>query len=179
MKKTLFFWQTLGFIFTGILGAVLHFLFDWTNQSIIVALFSAVNESVWEHMKLLFFPMFVFAVIENLYIGKDYKSFWCVKLMGIMLGIALIPILYYTINGIFGSTPDFVNIAIFYVASAISYVVETRLMKKDIVNCKSPKKALAILALSAVVFAALTFIPPQIPLFQDPVTNTYGYYQTK
>ena len=111
MKKSVFIWQILGFIFTGVAGVVLHFLFDWTNQSIIVALFSAVNESIWEHMKLLFFPMFVFAIIESRYIGNDYKSFWCVKLIGIVLGVALIPILYYTINGIFGSTPDFVNIA--------------------------------------------------------------------
>ena len=177
MKKSLFFWQMLGFVFTGAAGVILHFLFDLTNQSMFVAPFSAVNESIWEHMKLLFFPMFLFAIIENLYIGKDYKSFWCAKLTGIVLGILLIPVLYYTINGIFGSTPDYVNTAIFYVASAISYIVETWLMKKDIINCKSPKKALGILALIAVAFAVLTFIPPQIPLFQDPITNSYGYYQ--
>ena len=177
MKKSVFIWQILGFIFTGVAGVVLHFLFDWTNQSIIVALFSAVNESIWEHMKLLFFPMFVFAIIESRYIGNDYKSFWCVKLIGIVLGVALIPILYYTINGIFGSTPDFVNIAIFYVASAISYITETWLMKKDTINCESPKIAIGILVLISAVFAVLTFTPPKIPLFEDPITNTYGYYQ--
>lgn len=53
MKKSIPYWQAAGFIFTAILGTLLHFLFDWTNGSVIAALFSAVNESIWEHMKLL------------------------------------------------------------------------------------------------------------------------------
>ncbi len=177
MKKSLFFWQILGFAVTGVAGVILHFLFDWTNQSIVAAPFSAVNESIGEHMKLLYFPMLVFAVIENLYIGKFHKSFWCVKLIGIVLGISLIPVLYYTINGAFGLTLDFVNIVVFYVTSAIVYITETWLMKQDVIRCKSSKKALGILTLIAVVFAVLTFIPPQIPLFKDPMTDTYGYYK--
>lgn len=75
MKKSLKFWQIGGFVFTAIAGVLLHFLYDWTNQSIIVASFSAVNESIWEHMKLLFFPMFVFALIEYKFIGKNYENF--------------------------------------------------------------------------------------------------------
>lgn len=179
MKKSLSFWQILGFVFTGIAGVILHFLLEWTNQSIVVAPFSAVNESTWEHMKILFFPMLLFALIESRYIGKAYKSFWCAKLIGIVVGIVLIPVLYYTINGIFGSTPDFINIAIFYVAAAISYVLESRLMKNELVNCDSPKTAIVILMLIALLFAFFTFMTPQIPLFEDPITNTYGYYRIK
>lgn len=177
MKKSLFIWQLFGFVFTGIAGVVLHFLFNWTNLSIIVAPFSAVNESIWEHMKLLFFPMFLFALFENRGVGREYNDFWCVKLIGIVIGILLIPILYYTINGIFDNTPDWVNILIFYIVSAVSYTLEMWLLNNNIVNCKSPKKALIILLLILAVFVVLTFTPPKIPLFEDPITNTYGYYK--
>ena len=44
------------------MGTLLHFLFDWTGGNAVVALFSAVNESIWEHLKLLFYPMVLFAV---------------------------------------------------------------------------------------------------------------------
>lgn len=179
MKKSLSFWQILGFVFTGIAGVILHFLLNWTNRNIVVASFSAVNESAWEHMKILFFPMFVFALIENRYIGKEYKNFWCAKLIGIVVGVVLIPALYYTINGIFGSTPDFINIAIFYVAAAISYILESRLMKNELISCDSKKTAIVILVLIALLFAFFTFMTPQIPLFEDPITNTYGYYRIK
>ena len=46
----------LGFIFVAALGTLLHFTFEWSNQNRIVAFFSAVNESMWEHLKLLVFP---------------------------------------------------------------------------------------------------------------------------
>lgn len=177
MKKSLSAWQICGFIFTSVAGVLLHFLFDWTNQSVLVAPFSAVNESIWEHTKLLFFPMFMFALAESRYIGKRYESFWCVKLIGIVLGVILIPVLYYTINGIFGSTPDWVNIAIFFVTAAVSYFVETKLLKQNAMDCKSPGTALLILVLMALLFMVLTFIPPHIPLFEDPITKTYGYWQ--
>ena len=177
MKKSLSFWQFVGFVFTGITGVLLHFLVDWTNQNIIVASFSAINESIWEHLKLLFFPMFVFALIENRYIGKEYNNFWCVKLIGIVVGIVSIPVIYYTINGIFGPTPDWVNIAIFFVAVFISYFVVTKFYQNGSIGCESPLLALLILFLIAVLFVVLTFIPPHIPIFKDPITDTYGYWQ--
>ena len=175
MNKSLYNWQIAGFVFTGIAGVILHFLFDWSGESIIIAPFAAVNESVFEHMKLLFLPMFIFSIIESCYIKKEYENFWCVKLIGILLGVLLIPVLYYTINGAFGMTPDWVNIAIFFIASALSYWVETRLLKSNNIACNYPQKALLVLCLVAFIFMLLTFMTPKIPLFEDPITNTYGY----
>ncbi len=177
MKKKLFFWQLAGFVFTGIMGVLLHFLFDWTGESIIVAPFSAVNESIWEHMKLIFFPMLVFALIQSRSMGRGYPEFWCVKLMGVGLSVVLIPVLYYTVNGALGGTPDWVNIAIFFIAAAVGYLTEAWLFKKNGFDCMSPRKSQTILIIIAVVFVVCTFIPPRVPLFEDPITNTYGYYR--
>ncbi len=170
MKKSLNLWQIAGFIFTGAAGVLLHFLFDWTRGSILIAPFSAVNESIWEHMKLLFFPMFLFAIIENRYFKED---FWCIKLIGIVTGTVLIPILYYTINGVFGPVPDWVNIAIFFASAAAAYILETKLFKTGI-NCKYPVAALVVLCLIALLFAVFTFAPPHIPLFREPIAGGYG-----
>ena len=173
MKKTVCLWQLLGFAFTSFFGTLLHFLFEWTSNSF-VALFSNVNESTWEHMKLIFFPMFIFAIVESFFIGKDYESFWLIKLRGILLGLSLIPILFYTISGIFGSTPDFINIAIFFVSAAASYIYETRAFLKKNSESKSQGFAVAVLCFIAVLFWVFTFMPPKIPLFEDPITKLYG-----
>ena len=175
MLKTTSAWQIAGFIFTSIAGVLLHFLFDRSENSVLVALFSAVNESIWEHLKLLFFPMFIFAILQSRFSGKEHKNFWCVKLTGSILGIVFIPVLYYTINGIFGSTPDWVNIAIFFIVAFTSYFTEKLMFKRNIVTCKSPKKAIFFLCLIAVIFFIFTFKPPHLPLFEDPITKTYGY----
>ena len=41
------------FIFISVLGVLLHFTYEWSGDNAVVGLFSAVNESTWEHLKLL------------------------------------------------------------------------------------------------------------------------------
>ncbi len=171
MKKSLYVWQGMGFIFTGILGVILHFLYEWTGENIFVAGFSAIDESTWQHMKILFFPMFVFALIENLFLRKNYKSFWCVKLVGILVGVLSIPVIFYTIRGAFGTTPDFVNIAIFYVAAFISYFAETKLFTNVNFDCENSGISFLLLCCIALMFVVFTFEPPSIPIFQDPTVH--------
>ncbi len=173
MKRSIVFWQLIGVLAVSVLGTLLHFLYDWTNLPF-TALFSAINESSWEHMKLIFFPMFFFAVAEYIFIGKDYPTFWCIKLRGTLLGLVLIPVLFYTLGGVFGTTPDWVNISIFFVAVILAFIYETRQFKEGNTLCKSPKSAFIILCLIGISFGVFTFIPPEIPLFQDPITKGFG-----
>lgn len=174
MKNSIGYWQAVGFIFTAVLGTFLHFLFDMTGGSIIASLFSAINESIWEHMKLPFYPMFVFAAIEYYFWGKDCKQFWCVKLVGIATGLALIPVLYYTYSGILGVSADWFNISIFFLAAGAAFWLENRFFQKDAACPVPAKSAFVLICLIAVVFTVFTFQPPHIPFFQDPLTGTYG-----
>ncbi len=176
MKKSLSLWQFTGFLFTAVAGVLLHFLYDWSNQSALVAPFSAVNESIWEHMKLLYFPMFAFALVERQFIGDEYENYWCAKLAGILLGLMLIPVLYYSYTGIFGVQIDWINIAIFFVATASTYLLETWLSRQEGWKCAFPLLALLILCVIGYVFVVWTYVPPEIPLFKDPVTGKYGIF---
>ena len=174
MKRPLFLWQLVGFVFTGIAGSLLHFLYEWTGESALVAPFSAVNESIWEHMKLLFVPMFLFALVQNFFLMEAPENFWCIKLIGILSGVLSIPVLYYTYTGVFGKSLDWVNIIIFFVAAAISYTAETKLCLNNKFGCGNSVLPLLLLCLLALTFVILTYIPPEIPLFADPLTGAYG-----
>lgn len=174
MRKELNRWQTAGFIFTAVAGTLLHFVYDWSNRSVIAALFSAVNESTWEHMKLLFFPMSVFAFIEYFFIGRKYKNFPISKLAGISLGVVLIPVLYYTCTGAFGKLPGWFNILIFFLADAAAYILETQIIKQKPVSGAWNVTAVIVLCLIAAAFVIFTFVQPKIPLFEDPVGSFYG-----
>ena len=174
MKKQISYWQVGGFIFTAVVGTLLHFLFDWTGGSVAIGLFSAVNESIWEHMKLLFYPMVWFALVEYFYWGKNIESFWCIKLTGILLGITVIPVLYYTYTGVLGVSADWFNITIFFLTAGLVYWVETKLFQKDFSCPIGSKISFFIIVLIAALFTVFTFFPPQIPLFADPISGTYG-----
>lgn len=177
MRKSIAYWQMGGFIFTAVVGTLLHFLFDWTGGSAVIALFSAVNESIWEHLKLLFYPMVVFAIVEYFAWGKNVDSFWCIKLIGVLAGLILIPVAYYTYTGISGIQADWLNISIFFVAATIAYWVESKLLQKGF-TCRIPSKlAFVGIILIAAVFTVFAFETPQIPFFQDPVTGTYGFHR--
>ena len=173
MKQTSSLWQAAGFALATFGGTILHFLYDWTGGNILVAPFSAINESTWEHMKLLFWPLFLFALVQRLFF-KDQENHWCVKLAEILLGLVLIPVLFYTYNGVFGKSPNWINIAIFYISAACVFLFERWAFNQDRMPCKHPRLAFAAICLIGILFVVLTFAPPQIPLFQDPLTGTYG-----
>ena len=175
MKKSIPQWQIAGFLFTGALGTFLHFLFDLTGGSVVAALVSAVNESIWEHMKLLFYPMMLFALLEKRAWGRECRRFWCVKLTGVLVGLALIPVLYYTYTGILGVSADWFNILIFFLAAGAAFWVECRLFDKRGVCLLGSGPALVVLVVIAAAFTVLTFFPPHVPFFRDPITGTYGF----
>ena len=174
MERSYSQWQMAGFIFTSIMGTLLHFLYDISGESLLVAPFSAINESIWEHMKLLYFPMLAFAWIEYAAMEKPEGKFWCIKLMGMLLGLMLIPILYYTYKGVFGKNIDWFNIAIYFLVAGLVFWVEVRLFQRK-ASCRIPSwTAVLLLLLIGGIFVVWTFRPPRIPLFRDPLTGNYG-----
>ena len=172
MKQRSILWQSAGFAAATFGGTILHFLYDWIGESILVSPFSGVNESTWEHMKLLFWPLFLFALVQRRFF-RGQENYWCVKLAQILLGLTLIPVLFYTYNGVFGQSPDWINVTIFYITAALVFLFERWAFKRDR-HCKSQQLAFAAICLLGVLFVVFTFKPPQIPLFRDPVTGTYG-----
>ena len=175
MKRVIAGWQVAGVIFVSILGTFLHFFFDLTGGSPAAALVSAVNESIWEHLKLLYYPMLIFALAEYRVWGRGRADFWPVKLAGTLLGLILIPAAYYTYSGILGVNVDWVNITIFFLAAILVYRVETALFARQRLWRLSGGVALGLLLGISAVFTLLTFFPPHIPFFRDPVTGTYGF----
>jgi len=171
--KSIGLWQLSGFAFTSLFGTLLHFFYEWLGTPAWIAPFSGVNESTWEHMKLLFWPMLIFAVVESFFF-REREDFWCVKLRGILLGLSLIPILFYTYNGVIGHSPDWINIAIFFVSAASVYIYEAIRFKKEPIPCKNSWLPIAVIAVIASLFVIFTFFTPEIGIFEDPLTKTFG-----
>ena len=173
MKRTVWVWELFGFAVTALAGTLLHFLYEWLGEAWWIAPFSGVNESTWEHMKLLFWPMLAYALVQSFFF-RDYPSFPCVKLRGTLLGLTLIPVIFYTYNGVIGKSPDWVNIAIFFVAAAIAYAYETRSLSDSSTECRRPTLAWAFLIFIGALFILFTFKTPHLAIFRDPLSGKYG-----
>ena len=173
MKRTVWLWQLVGFAVTSLLGTLLHFLYEWLDEAIWIAPFSGINEATWEHMKLLFWPAFIFAVVQSFFF-RDREDFWCIKAKGIILGLVLIPVLFYTYNGVVGNSPDWINIAIFFISAMAAYIYEAICFYRDNTVCTFPRLALFTLCAIGLLFVVFTFVTPEIGIFKDPQTGSYG-----
>ena len=175
MYKKLRRWEIAGFLFTALAGPLLHFAYDWSGESRIVAAFSAVNESTWEHMKLLFVPVFLFSLLEMAVLTSRYRNLLAVKLAVTLAGLAAIPTLFYTYTGIVGQGNTAADIAVFYIAAALVYLLGYRLLEQGRLG-GGALQVVSLLALWAIAFLMVycTYAPPRIALFRDPVTGLYG-----
>lgn len=168
-------WAIGGFLFTSVMGTLLHFAFEWSGNHPIVGLFSAVNESIWEHMKLIFFPMVVYAIIQYRFWQGRGEDYWCEKHVSILIALVLIPLIYYTYTGILGKSVDWFNIAIFFISAGEAYRCEAMRFQKGAVCALSGKASVIVIAVIALLFVFFTYSPPKIPLFADPRTGVYGF----
>ncbi len=156
----------LAFLIIGILGTILHFTYEWSGQNPIVGIFSAVNESVWEHQKLLFFPSVLFFLVQYLTQKEKPYNFPFASILGIVSGILTIIISFYTYTGIIGKSYAIIDILLFFIGVIVTITVKNKIINKN----KFSSKKLSIFAIVLTVFLILifgyfTFNPPQIPIF--------------
>nr|WP_325299506.1 DUF6512 family protein [uncultured Dysosmobacter sp.] len=175
MRKRLLFWELGGFLFTGLAGTLLHFVYEWSGGSVLTAAFSAVNESTWEHMKLLFFPMFLFSVVQVCALGKTYPDLPAVRAVSTLAGLLLIPVLFYTYTGVLGFHVMWADIAVFFLADLGAFALDFRLLRRG--RFSQPwQQVLGLAALWALAFCFVwcTFRPVPLALWRDPVTGRFG-----
>lgn len=155
-----------GFIFVCILGTLAHFFYQWSGNAFVVGLFTPVNESVWEHIKLLFFPMLLYALFMQYRCKADYPCLWSGLCAGILLGCITIPVIYYTYTGILGYHLLAVDIATLYIAIFLAFFTAY----KRTLNCKAQPYRLLLTILiivTAAAFLLFTYHAPGLPLFQS------------
>lgn len=173
MVKVILKWELIGFFAISILGAFLHFTFELSGNWMPLAAISAVNESVWEHLKIGFWSALIYAIIEYPYLRKRANNFMFAKSIGIFAIPLSITMLFYTYNGILGKEILILDILIFIAAVAIGQYIGYRLLIKRATRRALNAAGLILIITLAVMFAFYTYKPPQLPIFQDPM-GIYG-----
>ena len=170
-KNKLLKFQIFSVIFTWILGTLLHFTYEWSNENVIVAAFSAVNESTWEHLKLLFFPMLITTVIGYFYLRPkdEYKNFLWAKTLGILAALSFVVVFFYTYTGIIGTNFAVLDIGSFFVGVLWGECVAYRKIKKE----RGYSNYIALFILFVIVFSFIifTYNTPHIGLFKEHVSG--------
>ena len=161
-------WETAGLFVVILLGNTLHFVYDWTGQARWAAYVSAVNESTWEHMKLLFVPWLLWTVAQC--IGLRSLRPAAPRAVGLLAGMAAIPLLFYGYTGVTGVNVGVVNVLIFQAAVLLAFWVSTALQKRGALTAPVWQAAgVLVMAALCAAFVLWTVSPPALPVFTDPV----------
>lgn len=153
-------------VLVGVIGTILHFTYGWSNNSPIVALFSAINESTWEHLKLLFFPMLLTSIIGYPFLSKSFNSYWCSRAIGILVSLTFTVVFFYTYSGVLGKNIAIIDIISFFISVILGEFTSYILMNNKI-HCNKISAIFLLISITA-LFIIFTFEPPDIGLFKKP-----------
>lgn len=166
MKKINFF---LAFIIIGIVGTLWHFIYEWTGENPIVGAVAPVNESVWEHLKLLFFPALFYFIIEYFLSKELYENLISAGAIGIFTGMLTIIAFFYTYKGILGFDVPALDVLSYFLGLGVMLYVKSRILGNKSFSSKASKcLSLTITAVTAVLFVIWSFYPPTLGIFIPP-----------
>jgi len=172
-KKKLLQFQIFAIVFSVFLGTLLHFTYKWAEEDCFIAIFSSVNESTWEHLKLAFYPMLIILIIGYFYIGKKYIF---AQTVGILATLTFITVFFYTYIGVIGRGVSILNILIFIIGIIIGEFLTYKIIIKNENIISRECNIISVLTIIILLFSFIifTFEAPEIDLFKDPITNIYG-----
>lgn len=150
----------------AILGTLNHFLYFLTGQSAIVALFCPVNESVWEHLKLLYFPFLFVSIWEYLTLRPEILSFFYCRYLGVIFGMLFTISVFYTYSGILGRNFLVPDILLFYSSVIVSFGMSAYFSGRSHTSRETDSTfVISLWVITAFFFFVFTCFPPDLPLF--------------
>ncbi|HCA54729.1 MAG: DUF6512 family protein [Acutalibacteraceae bacterium] len=132
MQKEWIFWSSIvGFFVVSLLGTAAHDWYGLSGQHPVVSFLAPTDESVFQHLKLLFFPFLLYTFGEFCLFGRKRKGFFLQRMIGLLWGLAAIPVIYYSYTLFTGHSIIAVDILLFYFSVGLSfYISASRLLKR-------------------------------------------------
>ena len=174
-KKIIFQWELAGIFLIFICGSFLHFMFELWGRWPPVAFIAAVNESVWEHFKLAFWPALIYAVVEFFPFKGLTKNFWTAKAYGILAMPLIIASIFYGYTALLGHHLLWIDIGLFALSVSLGQMISFLLMIQKPLRSRVKLMGTALLIVMILAFSLFSFLPPKIPLFQDSRSGQYGF----
>ncbi len=165
----------IGAVVVSLLASLFHFLYAFSGDNFAVGLISAVNESVWEHTKILYFPFLFFSIAEYFIVKPDFKRFFAAKAVALgFISTAMISF-FYTYTGALGVESLAVDIIWTFVLAILAFVISYKLYNSSYrLERYLPLFCLLFFGQLAMEIFFTPF-PPHIPLFVDTESGLYGF----
>lgn len=172
----------IGYVICLAAGFLLHFAYDFFNNNLIIGLFTPVNESVSEHLKLIFLPFTLFTIFFYFYSKKKITNVFLISFIGNILGMLSTIISFYIGIQILGMNNTIFNISTYVLGITIAFIsFYFGIYNDNLLDATKDSNELGICALLLLttLFIVNTVLPVKLPINKDPVSNTYGVFKVK
>lgn len=153
--------KIIGFFVVGILGTLFHFAYDFFNRPLFLSFMLPIDESIFEHLKLIFFPTIIYMLIDLKINKENRREYFISYIYNIFIANIITIVFFYTYYGMLGKNIDFVNIAIYFIA-----ILSIFINLSEITNISKTKAIiLGIIMLGSLII--FTYYKPNIPFFTE------------
>lgn len=163
----------LGIFLITLVGVALHFLYELCHHNKIVAVFAAVNESVWEHIKIGMTPTFIWCIIFGFGLGWDANLLMASSL-ALSTIIILVPLLFYAYTAFTKHSILIADIICFIITVICSQLVFYHFLMLNVAPVFCIVMSAILLVIEIIIYFTFTFHPPKTIFFEDPITHKYG-----
>ena len=164
----------VSFIIISIIGTLLHFTHGWLDKGLTLHFFSAVNESTWEHMKMLVAPTILVGILQYVFLDKGYINFFNSILILLIIELVTMPLLYETLKKLVKKVPFPITILIFFLSIIFGLTAEYLILTNGVVIFPEVWSFVLVLLIVS-LFGIFSYSPPRSLLFKDPITGRYGH----
>ena len=171
MKKI----KVVGVVVIFALTVLYHFLYEWFPNPVFSVLFP-VNESIWEHMKLLYSGILTWQIIEYFILKRKnikFTNYFSSLFLTMITSIIVYLILYLPLYSLFKENM-FISIGLLIIVIILMEIFNYYLISRKEENKFLDKVSIILIILGYVVFLSLTYDPPRNYIFYDTTENKYG-----
>lgn len=157
----------IGILVLFVVGSLFHFLYSLTGECFIVGLFVPINESIFEHTKMVVLPIFIWWSIFYLFRKKDlFVNTWFTSaLIAMISAIIAIPMLFYFYSQAFGIESLVIDILILLISLAIGQILGLHYYRHG--KGIEYHFAIVLMIVIIILFAFFTINPPAFPIFNS------------
>lgn len=171
-------WILWGIPVLWIMGFIFHSMYDYTGKILFIGLFCPVNESVWEHLKLTFYPILFWFGIGYIILSKSCKidsTKWLIcTVISIFISSLFVIAFYYSYTGALGIASIILDIMSLIIGIFLAQIICVHIYKYGKGHNVSFYISLILLGVLIVIFTYYTFSPPKFPMFRDSLSGKYG-----
>lgn len=157
----------IGILVLFVVGSLFHFLYSLTGECFIVGLFVPINESIFEHTKMVVLPIFIWWFIFYLFRKKDlFVNAWFTSaIIAMISAIIAIPMLFYFYSQAFGIESLVIDILILLISLAIGQILGLHYYRHG--KGIEYHFAIVLMIVIIILFAFFTINPPAFPIFNS------------